>query len=207
MPRVKSQAEQDASGGDFTLMPADRYLVEIKEFKVENKPDTFNGGALRDVGACKLSVISFEDGAEVVDVDDVPQQDRLLFDYPEISRLGFSQGGTVPSKGRQFLTAAFGLPPTEAIDFEDWQELVGKRMIATVIIKTNTKGVKQNKVTGYEPIKTRRRGKPASGDAAEEISAASTPARTVMPGESLAAKAADIFGEDADFGFPPQSSN
>jgi len=201
VPRVKSQAEQDASGGDFTLMPEDRYLVEIKEFKVENKPDTFNNGALRDVGACKLTVISFEDGSEVVDVDDVPQQDRLLFDYPEISRLGFSQGGTMPSKGRQFLTAAFGLPPTEAIDFEDWQELVGKRLIAIVKIKTNQKGVKQNKVAGYEPIKTRRRGRPASGDAAADIAAASTP-RATMPGESLAAKAADIFGDEADFGFP-----
>lgn len=201
MPRVKSQAEQDASGGDFTLMPEDRYLVEIKEFKVENKPDTFNNGALRDVGACKLTVISFEDGSEVVDVDDVPQQDRLLFDYPEISRLGFSQGGTMPSKGRQFLTAAFGLAPTEAIDFEDWQELVGKRLIAIVKIKTNQKGVKQNKVAGYEPIKTRRRGRPASGDAAADIAAASTP-RATMPGESLAAKAADIFGDEADFGFP-----
>jgi len=201
VPRVKSQAEQDASGGDFTLMPEDRYLVEIKEFKVENKPDTFNNGALRDVGACKLTVISFEDGSEVVDVDDVPQQDRLLFDYPEISRLGFSQGGTMPSKGRQFLTAAFGLAPTEAIDFEDWQELVGKRLIAIVKIKTNQKGVKQNKVAGYEPIKTRRRGRPASGDAAADIAAASTP-RATMPGESLAAKAADIFGDEADFGFP-----
>jgi hypothetical protein len=196
MPRFGS--EEDAKSGGVTRipLPEDRYLVEITEFEVSPEPDNFNAGKLRDVGHCKMAVISFHDGTPLMDMTDqelAADDDRLFFDWIEVTRTGFSKGR--PSKARQFIWSAFGVSTADPLEFDDWKELVGKRMIAQAVVKPDKDGIKRNKCVSYEPVRARR-ARPA----------AASP--TTIPGESLAAaapvdltaKAQEIFGEEADFG-------
>ena len=194
---VPSEEELEARGGDskFTLMGEDNYLVEVKELKVEKRPNPYDNGKLRDTAMVKLTVISFENGEPLYDAEGNDTSDRIFFDFVEVEKLGMKPR---PSKARKFIAACMNQPVASAINLDDWQDLVGKRVIAHAIVKKNGK----NGIDDYRPVRARRRPNSES----------SAPAPLAMPGESLkgadapagddidlTAKAAEIFGEDADF--------
>ena len=190
-------------GGDFALLPADEYVVEVKEIEVQ--PDQKNPytGDIRDTLKVKFRPIKFADGSPLVDEegDDV-SDDKLLFDFPDPSKVGMKPQ---PSKFRKFMTAALGLDLKAGFSIDDWDELVGKRMLATVVIKDETENSpRKNRITSYRPIPQRPKRKAAVEEAAED-EAPAKPAKAArsLPGErvtgSTKAAAETLDDEDDDF--------
>lgn len=196
---IPSEEELQSQGGDFALMPEDLYIVEVIERTDKNglkTPDTveqpnpynkteeFPNGKPRPVLNVALKAISFANGDELVDENgDVPQRDVLFFAFLDTTKVGLKPR---PANFRKFITAAFGQKPEATVAFDDWADLVGKRLI--VLIKHNNG---KHKVDDYQPIRTRRRAAAASAPAA----AAEAPASD----EDLTAKAKEVFGEDVSF--------
>lgn len=208
MPRIGSEEDYEQNRGEgFSLLGEDDYLVEVKEFTIKadqpnpyDRTDEFPNGKPRDTAFVKLAVISFATGDPLFDIDGKDASDRLLFDFLEIEKMGFSGSGK-PSKARKFVAACLGQDVRQAIEFDDWGVMVGKRLIAHGMVKKNGK----NGVDDYRPLR-RRPGQ----------SSAATPAAApvALPGESIAkapaapapaedvdvaAKAAELFGEEATF--------
>jgi hypothetical protein len=180
MPYIPSAEELEArGGGQFTLMGEDSYRVRVKELKLSTRPNPYEksdehpNGRPRETAALKLDVLSFEDGSALVDQDGNETSDRLFFDFIEVEKIGMVPK---PSKARKFIAAALGQPVAQAIDFGDWQELVGKELIAHAIIKRNGK----NGIDDYRPIPARLRNRRPSA-----------PAPVELPGESIK-KADDV---------------
>ena len=205
MPRIGSEQEYESKGGeDRVLLGEDWYLVELKELTIKKdqpnpyeKTEEFPAGKPRDTAMAKMSVISFMTGDPLTDKDGTPVSDRLLFDFPEIEKMGFNGSGK-PSKARKFVAAALTQDVRQAIEFDDWQDLVGKRFYAHGIIKRNGK----QGVDDYQPLRRRPAATPAAPTTLPgESIAASTPAEAPAPAENvdLQAKAAEIFGEEATF--------
>jgi hypothetical protein len=195
--RIGSEEELESQRGEgFSLMGEDDYLLELVSISVKRQPDIYNkteaepGGKMRDVAMVKFNVISFANGETLYDKDGVDTDDRIFWDFLEVERIGMKPQ---PSKARKFFAACLGQPIGDAIAFDSYQDLVGARLIGHAVIKKNGK----QGIDSYKPV---RRGRPQG--------AATAPATPVsLPGESIAAattvdvaaKAAEIFGEDAAF--------
>ena len=192
---IPSEEEVQSGGGDFALMPEDLYVVEVISRKVKdletpgtvmqanpyNKTEEFPGGKPRPVLNVVMKAISFANGDELVDENgDVPKGDVLFFAFLDTEKVGLKPR---PSNYRKFITASFGQKPEASVSFDDWADLVGKRLI--VLIKHNNG---KHKVDDYQPIRTRRR-------AAAPAPAAEAPASD----DAIADKASELFGEDVSF--------
>lgn len=193
---IPSEDELAAQGGDFALMPEDLYVAEVIARKDKNgleTPDTvmqanpYNkteahpNGEPRPVLNVVMKAISFATGEPLVDENgDEPKQDVLFFAFLDTTKVGLKPR---PSNFRKFITAAYGQKPEASMSIDSWDELVGKRLI--VLVKHN-KG--KHKLDDYQPIRTRRRAAAAKAEPAEE---------TATNDEAMAAKAAEVFGEDA----------
>lgn len=175
------------SGGNYSLLPEDEYLVEVKQIDIEKQPDTFNGGALRDVAKVRLGIVSFADGSPAVDVDGKEAVDRLFFDFIDINKIGMKPR---PSKARKFFAACLNQPVGDGISLGSFDELLGKRIVVATIHRTSSAGVTRNTITEYRA--PRQRTRPAA--AAPAAPAAASPS-TAEGGEDLVAKAKEIFGE------------
>lgn len=195
IPSESDYAEQGGGGSDFKLLPADDYIVEVTQvteqpnkkdiFADPDKPRFFLGLEVR------LKPISFSNGDEVVDEDggDIVGS-PLFFDWLDTERVGLKPQ---PAKARKFFAAALGVAIEDRIDLADFQDLVGKRLIAVVITKPNAKGVRKNKVSDYRPIRNRTRR------AAAETAPQAAPAG---PLPNQVEVAADAFsGADDDLPF------
>jgi hypothetical protein len=191
IPSEQDYTEQGGGGSDFKLLPADDYIVEVKQvteqpnkvdiFADKDKPRTFLGLELR------LKPVSFSNGDDIVDEDGgEPTGDPLFFDWLDTGRVGLKPQ---PSKARKFFAAATGVPVEDRIDINDFQDLVGKRLIAVVITKPNAKGERKNRVSDYRPI--RNRGRRAAAAQAAPAPAAAT--------EVVAADAFDGNEDDLPF--------
>lgn len=122
-------------GSDFTLLPEDDYIVEVKEIEVKHdvpnqfKPDEKPG----DRWNVRLRVISFSNGDDLVDVDgNPPDGERLFFAFLDPARRGLVPR---PSKTRKFLAAALGVNVEDRIELNSLEDLIGKRMNVTIIHK------------------------------------------------------------------------
>lgn len=153
IPSAADYEEQRGEG--FTLMPADDYIVEVKQITVQkDKQDIFDADRRFDQLEVRLRLISFANGDELLDIegDDV-NGERLLFDWLDPTRVGLKPQ---PARARKFFAYANGIDLEDSISIDDFQSLVGKRLIAVAIVKPNQAGVKKNKVIDYRPIRTRR---------------------------------------------------
>jgi len=191
IPSESDYAEQGGGGSDFKLLPADDYIVEVAQvteqpdkkdiFAKPEAPRTFLGLEVR------LKPISFSNGDDLVDEDggDIVGS-PLFFDWLDTERVGLKPQ---PAKARKFFAAALGVAVEDRITLSDFQDLVGKRLIAVVITKPNAKGERKNKVSDYRIIRTRGR------KAAEEVAA---PVPQTAPAGPLANQvdAADLGNED-----------
>ncbi len=199
IPSEQEYAEQ--GGGDFPdrkLFPADDYIFEVSQiteqpgkvdiFYKPSKPGdpetrTYTGLELR------LRPVTFANGDELQDEDgDDAQEGALLFDWLDPSKVGLKPQ---PSKARKFFAATLGLEIEDRIDIEQWSELIGKRIIGTVIIKANAVGKRNNRVVSYRKVRTRR------GSAATP--ATSAPSTKVEPAGPLPNQVeADAFSDLGD---------
>jgi hypothetical protein len=174
------------NGGNYSLLPEDEYLVEVKQIEVEKQPDTFNGGALRDVAKVRLGIVSFADGSPAVDVDGKEANDRLFFDFIDINKVGMKPR---PSKARKFFAACLNQPVGDALTLSSFDELLGKRIVVATIHRTSQAGVTRNTITEYRAQRARTRPTPAAGT----TPAVSAPAEQPV---DLASKAKEIFGSE-----------
>ena len=206
---MPSSEELASRGGDFQLLPEDEYVVEVKEITVNKDQRNPYNDEVRDTLTVKSKPIKFADGSPLVDIDgDDVSDDKLVFDFIDPTKVGMKPQ---PSKARKFFTSCLGLPVGSGFDIEDYSELIGSRLIASVIVKDGSgdKGP-QNRVTAYRAIPKRPVRKAAvevaeddSDDAVAEATAPSKAPRT-LPGEKVqksrtkAAKADDLVDDDDD---------
>lgn len=204
---MPSGEELAKRGGDFKLLPEDEYVLEVKEISVNKDQRNPYNDEVRDTLTVKTKPIKFADGSPLVDIDgeDVPD-DKLIFDFIDPTKVGMKPQ---PSKARKFFTAALGIPLASGFDLEDYADLLGKRLIGTVIVK-DASGDKaaQNKVTGYRAIPKRPTRKAAveeTDEAEGEAEEAPAKASRTLPGEKVtktrAAKpaASEDLADDDDF--------
>lgn len=168
---IPSEAEYEQArpaGSDFSLFPADDYILEVASVTIQkDKVDIFDKPAegqpqrTYDGLEVRFRPISFANGDELVDEDgnDIPEnRNPLFFDWFDPERVGLKPQ---PAKARKFFAFSTGVELEDRIDIEDFQDLVGKRLIGVVTVKTSAAGVRRNKITDYRPIR-RRRGKAAA---------------------------------------------
>lgn len=195
LPSAEEYEQQSSGGGEFTLLPADDYVVEVKEIIVQkDQVDIYskeNPPRVRDTLQVRCKVISFANGDPLVDEngDDVTDE-RLLFAFVDPTRTGLYPQ---PALARKFFAACLGVAVDGVIEFDGWDDLLGKRLIAASIIKPNQKGVKKNKVVDFRPIRRRpaRKAEAAADPKAEAVAKLSD--------TDLVAKAKEIFEGDLPF--------
>lgn len=200
MPSAEELAQR---GGEFKNLPEDEYVLEVKEITVNADQKNPYNGEVRDTLTVKLRPIKFADGTPLVDVDgdDVPD-DKLIWDFIDPTKVGMRPQ---PSKARKFFTAALGLDIKSGFEVDDYDDLVGARLIGTVIIR-EASGDKpeQNKVTAYRAIPKRPARRAVEDTEGEAEEAPKSKAPKALPGEKAAkssrpAKAADLADDDDDF--------
>jgi len=181
---IPSEAEYaENQTRDFSLFPADDYILEVAEVNIQkDKADIFNPGRVYDGLEVRFRPISFANGDELVDEDgnDIPDaRNPLFFDWLDPSRVGLKPQ---PAKARKFFAYALGVELEDRIDLEDFETLVGKRLIGVVILR-NKDGKRNNRIVDYRPIR-RRRARSAEAAPAE------------APKADVAAAAKEIFKDD-----------
>jgi hypothetical protein len=189
------QEYEETKGSDFSLLPADDYIIEVTEVNIQkDKVDIFDKPAegkpqrTYDGLEVRFRPVSFANGDEIVDEDGEelpPTRDPLFFDWFDPARVGLKPQ---PAKARKFFAYASGVELEDRIDIPDYQDLVGKRLIGVVIVKTTPAGIRRNKLTDYRPIRRRR------GKAAAETSTA-TP-------QEVAEAVKQVFAEDLNDDLP-----
>lgn len=204
---MPSAEELASRGGDYKNIPEDQYVLEL--VSVDVKPDQRNpyNGEVRDTLTVKWRPVKFADGSPVVDVegDDVPD-DKYIWDFIDPTKVGMKPQ---PSKARKFFTSLLGLPIGSGFNVDEYSDLIGGRVIGTVIIReASGDRPESNKVTDYRAIPKRpaRRAAAASveseAEEAEAAPAASTRKAPALPGEKkakAAPKPALDEDEDEDF--------
>jgi hypothetical protein len=196
LPSADEYAANSTGGGsDFSLLPPDDYIVEVKEIVIQkDQVDIYSKETpqrKRDTLQVRCRVISFANGDSLVDEngDDVTDE-RLFFAFIDPTRVGLVPQ---PSFARKFFAYATGVGLEDRIELDDYNDLVGKRLIAVAIIKPNSKGVKKNKVVDFRPI--RRRPAKKAAEAADPKAEAAAKLADV----DLTAKAKEIFEDDLPF--------
>ena len=176
---IPSEAEYEerakTSGSDFSLFPADDYILEVAEVNIQvgkvdiyDKPKPGEPQRTYDGLEVRFRPISFANGDELVDEDgeEIPEsRSPLFFDWFDPERVGLKPN---IAKARKFFAYSTGVEVEDRIDIDDFQSLVGKRLIGTVVIKPNKAGVKKNKITDYRPIRRHRRTAKADSVATPE---------------------------------------
>lgn len=193
LPSADEYAANNTGGSDFTLLPPDDYIVEVKEIVIQkDQIDIYSkDGRKRDTLQVRCRVISFANGDTLVDEngDDV-NDERLFFAFVDPTRVGLVPQ---PSFARKFFAAALGMQVEDRIELDSYDDLIGKRMIAVAIIKPNQKGVKKNKVVDFRPIR-RRPARKAEAAADPKVEAAAK-----LSDADVVAKAKEIFEDDLPF--------
>lgn len=177
-------------GSDFTLLPEDDYIVEVKEIEVKHnvtnkfRPDDPPG----DRWTVKLRAISFSNGDELVDVDgNPPDGERLFFSFLDPARRGLVPR---PSKTRKFLAAALGMNVEDRIELESLDDLIGKRLNATIIHKNGYANPDD-----FRPIRKRAVRKAADEDVKQAADEKLAPEST----SPVAAEEIFASGDDVPF--------
>ena len=149
--QTPSKEELDNQMDDFTLIKADDYLVTVEEIE-EKEQQKYQSEETEQVLQVKLNIEETRDGDQPVDVEGNDATDRKLFFFARVESLGFQRDGT-PSKARQFLARTANRDVNDEIVIEDTQDLVGRKIYASVLETTNSKGEERNKISRFAPVK------------------------------------------------------
>ena len=201
MPSGEELAKQK---GDFQLLPEDEYVLEVKEIAINKDQRNPYNDEVRDTLTVKFAPIKFADGQELVDTEgnDV-KDDKLVFDFIDPTKIGMKPQ---PSKARKFFTACLGVAVGSGFNIDDYGDLIGSRVIGSIVVKNHPEKGDQNKVTSYRarPARPTRKAAPVEETETEDAATeAPAKAERTLPGEKKtrtrqAAKSADL-DEDDDF--------
>lgn len=176
-----SEEELEAQGGDYDTLPEDEYIAEITGIRIKKDvvnrfPSKGDDDPTHDMLEVKFKALSFANGDGLVDQDD----NDLDGPVPFQGLLNPKKVGMIPqpSKTRKFFAAALGQPVGDAIKIDNYDDLIGKKLI--VSLKPNGT---YNNPTDFRAIrKSRSRGTTQKGP---------------VDGVDLVKKAQEIFDEDA----------
>lgn len=166
MPRIPGQDEYKNDGGDFTLLASDEYKGRIEKWEEKDAlPGKFTKEGDKSVWFfIKPLAFADDEEADLVDENGGPvHPDRTLVYFYDPQRTGIYQGRI--ARSRKFLAAALSVPVEESIEFDGYDDLVGKEIIVSVIKKDG-----KNRIEDVRPVRNRKRGKtPAPVAAAKEV--------------------------------------
>ena len=173
MPRVPGADEYEQN--DFGTLESDEYRCRILSWEEHPQPvNQYNKDPEAKSIWFKLEPVAFahDEDAELVDKDtgEPISPDKTLIFFYDPKRLGLVP---VIAKSRKFLAAALNVPVEEPIEFESYDDLVGKEVIASVIVKEGN-----NRIDAVRPVKQRKAkakvAEKAPVEAAKEVFAGET---------------------------------
>ncbi len=154
MPRIPGQEDYDnSSGGNFGTLESDEYRCRIVSWEEHENNSQFAkpGGTGKSIWF-KLEPVAYEHDpeAELVDKDsgEPIHPDKTLIFFYDPDRVGLVP---VIAKSRKFLAAALNVPVEEPIEFDTYDDLVGKEVVASVIVKDGN-----NRIDAVRPVKARK---------------------------------------------------
>ena len=162
-------SKDELGSGEFRnpLPGNEDYILSIKDIESIKKPD-YNGN-VRDFLKVTFSVVSFADGGALEDIDGNSTADRVLWRDIDLTKLGFMKSGTA-SMSRQFLIYANGITDImEKIPTGDTEDLIGRTIIASLIVYTGNDGKQRNKIVAMKPNVQKRR-RPSLGEGSPVVS-------------------------------------
>jgi hypothetical protein len=185
MPKIGSEQEyKDKRNTDgFGTLREDEYVFEVVGYqeKAGTYHEKFNPDSIGSIIiSCAPRAFAEDEDEELVDDKGNPlNPDKYVnvFARGTLDKPKFGFGPSGASFGRRLVWSAFGVPVRDPLNF-DWDDLIGKTFIGSVIMGDN----------GYEKIETVRPHRRAGKKAAP---AAKRPA-------PLVEAAAEVFGEDAE---------
>ena len=162
MPRIKGADEYES--GEFPLDPvidADEYRLRVAGYKEYVQPPGKFNKTEEDRVLFRMEVLHQVDDSEA-DVEDqdgnqLPEDFTVPFFY-DPKRTGIWQGKV--AKSRKFLAAALNVPVEEPIEFEDYEDLVGKEMIGSIIVARNKDNEKVNRIESVRPVRKAKAAAP-----------------------------------------------
>jgi len=140
----------------FMLLPQDDYELVITDIQriTQNrymaKPDKDGKIPQEDVINFTLEVVACKDGSEAKDEKGNDAGGRRVFFTGRPESMGFKSDGT-PSKTRCLVAYALGQDVEGDIELEEWEQLLGNTIFAEIVVGTNQKGQKKNKITRILP--------------------------------------------------------
>lgn len=157
---IPSKKELDEAR-TFPLLPSDDYLLKLAEV-TQNLKNVYMAKPKKDgtipqeeVVTIKFEVISFRDGADLVDENgDSVEKSNIFFDLRP-HRMGFMRDGT-PAKSRQLVAFITEQDINEEIALEEWEDLIDKEVFAQIVIYKTQTGKSRNKITRFIPVKSQR---------------------------------------------------
>lgn len=204
---IESEEELAAGGGSgdgqFKLLPEDQYVARVESIEVVHGQTSRFNPQPHDEWKVRFDILSFSDGSNLVYDDDSlpdPSREVRLTTYFDPSKRGMVPQ---PSKTRKFVTAALGVNVGDRIEIDDIQELIGKRLIVTIVHKTDGKNVVRDRLTDFVKLR-KTRGSAATEEApatkpAPAPKASKTDAEVEAEAAAQLARANDVFGEDLKF--------
>lgn len=162
MPRIKGADEY--TDGEFPLDPviaADEYRMRVAGFKEYVQPPGKYNKTAEDRVLFRMEVLHQVDDADadVTDIDgnQLPEDFTVPFFY-DPKRTGIWQGKV--AKSRKFLASALNVPVEEPIEFDDYDQLVGKEMIGSIIVSRNKDNDKVNRIESVRPARKAKTAAP-----------------------------------------------
>lgn len=184
----KSEEEYNSDRPQFSLLPEDQYLCEVlggedapvvkSQPNIYNRTEEYPDGVPTPTLAVRMKAISFANGDALYDVDgeDVTREVKF-FDWLDTTKKGLKPQ---PARFRKFIAAALGQRVEEPLSIESYDDLIGKRLVATIAHKKDRHKVKDYSLPRQRPARKAK--------AADET-----------PDEAAVAKAKEVFGEDINF--------
>lgn len=147
MINLPSKKVLDEQKPEYALLPVDYYKLKVEKVELKMQ-DKYQSEEQEEVINVMFDVVSLKSGDKAFDIDGKEAKGRKVFGTFRTESIGFQQDGT-PSKTRQLIAYATEQDVFEEINLSDWQDLVGKEVIAELVEHTSKKGVKSNKIEKF----------------------------------------------------------
>jgi len=145
--KFPSKKEIDENRPKFALLPSDDYRLKVIGINPQTR-QRYGSTEQEEVINVVLEVISFKDGNTAYDKEGKDATTRRIFFTARPANIGFMRDGT-PSKTRCLVAYTLGQNIEDTINFESWEQLLGKEIYAEIIEYTTLKGDKRNKIVRF----------------------------------------------------------
>ena len=126
------------------------YLMKLRK----QKKKKYGTDEMEDVITFTFDIVSLGGGGEAKDVDGASAKNRKMFFDGKKNKegewsMGFTEGGTIPSRLRALTAYALGLDVDGKIKFESWDQFLGNTVNAFIVRYKNKKGQVKNKIDKF----------------------------------------------------------